>query len=393
MNQKYIITTAYYLAFILLGITISAEGNTLLKLAEYTSSAIAAISWIFFFGSLGYLAGSYISGKLFDRIDGHRLLGTALALAGAVSIFVPLARTLWVLILILFVLGFFKGVMDVGCNTLLIWLHKEQVNPFMNGLHAFFGVGAFLSPLLIAWILSTTGEIYWAYWIFSAAALPIALLIWFLPSPQPRTVPDHHKDLPFPIAPVALMVTCFILYVGMEVGYGNWIYTYAVKLKLATEITAYSIASAFWGSFTIGRLAGIWISTRLRSLTILIIDFVGCLISAFLIMVFPASPTMLWIGSILLGISLASIFPTLLALAEERVHITGTITGLFLVGGSLGSMVIPVLIGQAFDRVGATSMIWIVFASIVLNVVALFGFIKTPLNTPILAGDKSPLET
>jgi hypothetical protein len=40
MNQKYIITAAYYLAFILLGLTIAAEGPTLLQLAENTSSAL-----------------------------------------------------------------------------------------------------------------------------------------------------------------------------------------------------------------------------------------------------------------------------------------------------------------------------------------------------------------
>src|SRR6266498_3317691 len=62
MNQKHITTAAYYLAFILLGLTIAAEGPTLLKLAEHTSSALDQISFIFFFGSLGYLLGSYIGG-------------------------------------------------------------------------------------------------------------------------------------------------------------------------------------------------------------------------------------------------------------------------------------------------------------------------------------------
>ena len=58
MNQKHITTAAYYLAFILLGLTIAAEGPTLLKLAEHTSSALDQISSIFLFGSFGYLLGS-----------------------------------------------------------------------------------------------------------------------------------------------------------------------------------------------------------------------------------------------------------------------------------------------------------------------------------------------
>ena len=74
MKQKYITTAAYYIAFILLGLTIAAEGPTLLKLAEHTASELDQISSIFLFGSLGYLLGSYIGGRLYDRIPGHRFM-------------------------------------------------------------------------------------------------------------------------------------------------------------------------------------------------------------------------------------------------------------------------------------------------------------------------------
>ena len=35
-------------------------------------------------------------------------------------------------------------------NPLLVWVHGDEVGPAMNGLHFFFGVGAFLSPIIIA---------------------------------------------------------------------------------------------------------------------------------------------------------------------------------------------------------------------------------------------------
>lgn len=367
MTQKYTITAAYFLAFILLGLTIGVEGPALLTLAEHTSSTIGAISWTFFWGSLGYLFGSYFSGRLYDRLPGNRILALTLAIIAILIIFVPLANTLTALVIVVTVLGIVKGSLDVGCNTLLLWLHNEKVSPFMNGLHAFFGIGAFIAPLIMARVLAATGEIYWVYWSFAITALPIALFTWTLPSPQPRAVPEHHQDAPFPILPVAIMVTCFAVYVGMEVGYGNWIYAYAFKRGMGTEITANYLTSAFWGFFTLGRLLGIYISTRLKPLSILLIDFIGCILSVGLILLFRDSVAILWGGTILLGLSLASIFPTLLSLAEERIHITGTITGLFLVGGSLGSMAIPPGIGQAFERIGPNAMVWIVFVSILLN--------------------------
>ena len=379
-NQKLIVTSAYYLAFILLGLTISAEGPTLLKLSEHTSSTLGQISSIFLVGSFGYLTGSYISGHIYDRVPGHQFMAGILVMLGIVTALVPIATSLTVLLLIILILGLAKGALDVGCNTLLLWVHNEKVGPFMNGLHAFFGVGAFIAPLIVANVMKATNDIYWVYWSFAIAALPIAIFIWNLPSPPARATPEEHKATPLPVLPVAVMVLCFLLYVGAEAGYGNWIYTYAFKRNLGTEITANYLTSAFWGFFTVGRLLGILISTRAKPLTILTVDFIGCLASVGLILLFQDSATILWIGSILLGISLASIFPTFLTLAEERMHVTGSMTGWFLVGAGLGGMLMPWLIGQAFAQIGPGSMITIVLVSIALNVVALVSFTKVAVQ-------------
>jgi FHS family Na+ dependent glucose MFS transporter 1 len=376
MNQKHITTAAYYLAFILLGLTIAAEGPTLLKLAEHTSSTLDQISLIFFFGSLGYLLGSYLGGRIYDRVPGHRFMSIVLVLLGAIIVFVPIATSLWLLLVIVFLLGLTKGALDVGCNTLLLWVHNETVGPFMNGLHAFFGIGAFIAPLIVAQVISLTNDIYWVYWFFAIAALPIAAWIWRLPSPISRAVPSHHENTPFPILPVFLMLLCFVLYVGGEVGYGSWIYTYAFTLEFGTEVTSNYLVSAFWGFFTLGRLFGVWVSTRAKPMTILFFDFVGCLVSLGLILVFQESAIILWIGTILLGISQASIFPTFLNLAEERMHVTGTITGLFLVGAGVGGMILPWLIGQAFVQVGAGAMIGLIFINTILNLLILFLFAR-----------------
>ena len=380
MNQKHIVTTTYYLAFILLGLTVAAEGPTLLQLAENTASELDQISSIFIFGSFGYLSGSYIGGRLYDRIPGHQFMAGILVMLGITIALVPVATSLWALLLIILLLGLAKGALDVGCNTLLLWVHDDKVDPFMNGLHACFGVGAFVAPLIVARVITITGNIYWVYWIFAILAFPIAVFVWSLSSPSPRRTPDEHKDTPLPIVPVAIMVLCFVLYVGAEVGYGNWIYTYSFKLGLATEVEAALLTSAFWGSFSLGRLLAIWISTRVRPLTVLYADFTGCVVSVGLILLFKESSIVLWLGTILLGLSMASIFPTFLTLSEERMHVTGTMAGWFLVGGGIGGMILPWGIGQAFVRIGAGAMVVIVFTAVVLNLLALVIFMKTPVK-------------
>ncbi len=376
MNQKHITTAAYYVAFIFLGLTVAADGPTLLKLAEHTSSTLDQISSIFLFGSLGYLLGSFIGGRIYDRIPGHRFMSGVLVFLGIMIAWVPLAASRWVLFSIVLVLGFAKGALDVGCNTLLLWVHNETVGPYMNGLHAFFGLGSFIAPLIVAQVIAATGDIYWVFWFFSIAAFPLAIWIWNLPSPASRAVPAQHENAPFPVLPVIVMVLCFVLYVGGEAGYGGWIYTYAFTLKFGTEVTAAYLTSAFWGSFTLGRLFGIWTSTRAQPMTILTLDFVGCLLSLGLMLLFRESAVILWTGTILLGISQASIFPTFLTLAEERMHITGAIAGLFLVGAGMGGMILPWLIGQAFAKIGASAMIGLILADTFLNLLMLFLFVR-----------------
>lgn len=381
MNQKYSITAAYYLTFILLGLTIAAEGATLLQLAENTSSTIDEISLIFFFGSFGYLVGSYLSGKIYDRVPGHKFMTGVIAVLAPIIALVPLAANLWMLLGIVLLLGVAKGALDVGCNTLLLWVHREKAGPFLNGLHASFGLGAFIAPLIVQVVVSMTGNIQWVYWSSALLAVPIGIWIFNSPDPTARTTPDHHKGAPLPLAALVMMVLCFTFYVGAESGYGNFIKTYTVITGLGDESQANFLNSAFWGFFTLGRLLGVWVSTRIRALPLLYIDLAGCLGSALLVFFFQDSKTILWTGTILLGIFLASMFPAMLALSDERMHVTGSMAGWFLVGGSIGGMIVPWGIGQAVVRFGTGAMTGIVIACLLANLAALVAFTGTPIQT------------
>jgi FHS family Na+ dependent glucose MFS transporter 1 len=186
----------------------------------------------------------------------------------------------------------------------------------------------------------------------------------------------ENGNAPFPIVPVALLVLAFVVYVGAEVGFGNWVYTYALTLGLGTGITSAYLTSAFWGTFTLGRLLGIWISTRLRPATILIVDLLGCLASLGVILLWRDSATALWIGAIGLGLFMASIFPTILMLAGERMRITGAMTGWFLAGASIGGMILPWGIGQTFVRIDPVTMPILVLVSVVVNLLVLLLFLS-----------------
>lgn len=377
-----IATVAYYLAFIILGMTTAANGPSLLKLADHTSSGLDRISLIFIFGSLGYVTGSYFGGRAYDRFPGHKLMAMTLLVIAAASVIIPLSTTLSLLLLAMFLSGLASGILDVGCNTLLLWTHKEKSGPFMNGLHFFFGVGSLIAPLLLAQVLLRTNDIYWLFYSFAILSVPIMIWLWLLPEPSHNVHQDEQVSAAFPVVPVILIVILFLLYVGLELGFGNWIYTYALTLNLGTTVTAAYLTSLFWGSFTLGRLLGIWVSTRLRAHTTILIDLIGCAISTLIIMVWKESSPALWIGTFGLGLSMASIFPNIMMLAGERMQITGAITGWFLVGSGAGGMLVPWLLGQIFATTGPQLMTTVLLA-VTVGILAVLLIFTSQYKVPI----------
>ena len=66
-------TFSYYATYITLGGTMAIAGPALPWLARQTGSRLDQISLIFIATSLGYMIGSLLSGKAYDRLPGHRI--------------------------------------------------------------------------------------------------------------------------------------------------------------------------------------------------------------------------------------------------------------------------------------------------------------------------------
>lgn len=359
-NEKLARTISYYAAFVGLGLTTSALGPTLPTLAAHTNSQISDASILFSAGSLGYILGASLGGRLYNRPGGHMVMAVAAFTMVLTALMVPLAPLLWLLFVIMFVLGTGQSVVDVGANTLLVWTHRAAVGPYMNGLHFFFGVGAFVSPIIIAQIMLLTGGITWAYWTLALLMVPPAIFLLWLPSP---TVATHTRDedskpINYPLA--GLVALFLFLYVGAEVSYGGWIYTYTITLKLAPETTAAYLTSAFWGSLTLGRLFSIPIAIRFRPRTILNGALLGCLASAALVIIGGHSLPVVATATVGMGLFMAPVFPVTISLAERRMAITGQTTGWFFIGGSLGAMAVPWIIGQFFESAGPPAVMIII---------------------------------
>jgi MFS transporter, FHS family, Na+ dependent glucose transporter 1 len=353
-------TVGYFASFVTLGLMSASLGPSLPQFAANTHSELSQVSFLFSARSLGYLVGSWLGGRLYDRVRGNRLMGVLLIVMLASLAITPVVARLWLLTALLFVLGAGEGAVDVGGNILMMWTHGDKVAPFMNGLHFFYGLGAFLSPIIVAQVMLHTGGIQWAYWILALIALPVAIYQLSVPGPRhAKASVDGLHSGKTNYALVAWLGIVFVMYVGAEVSFGGWIYTYGLSMGMEKTLAAY-LTSTFWGALTLGRLLSVPFAARVKPRILIMADFIGCLASISLLIILNKSQAILWVGAFGAGLFMASIFPTMLTFAGQVVHINGQVTGLFLVASSIGSMVFPWLIGQLFNKVGESATMYVI---------------------------------
>ncbi|MEP6911667.1 MAG: MFS transporter [bacterium] len=362
--NTYRLTAVYFAAFVALGLTTGSLGPTLPSLSEQTQVGLSAISYVFTARSVGYLISSVRAGKFFDRRPGNPVMAAMLLTMSIMMALVPLASQLWLLLVAMFILGAAEAGLDVGANTLLGWVHGTRVAPFMNALHSSFGVGALIAPLIVAQTVLFKLPATYSYFVLALLLLPVAAFTLRLCGPVAATPEKHPEPAEANTRQVFLIAAFLFLYVGAEVGFAGWIFTYTIKLKLSSATTAAYLVSLFWGSLTLGRMLTIPVAAHFKLQTILVSSLAGSLLSLVVILVKPGSFAATLVGTTGLGFSMASIFPTTLSFAGNRMKMTGRVTGWFVFGASAGSMLIPLGIGQSFQAVGPRVVVFVTMVTL-----------------------------
>jgi FHS family Na+ dependent glucose MFS transporter 1 len=232
-------TLGYYGLFMGLGLHTAVMGPTLPALAEQTQTPLGHMGWLLLARAVGSTMGTTLGGRLFDRARGHPVLGMAQLADAVLLALVPIIHWFWLVLGMVAVKGFADGLVNTGANMLLVWMHGEHVGPYMHGLHFCFGLGACLAPLLVAQVIGVAGGYRWVYWTLAAVSLLVSLrLLTFSgnPRPAPHRVPGTNAPVGARLSdPRVISAALFLFcYVGAEVAFGDWIYTYAVALQLAS---------------------------------------------------------------------------------------------------------------------------------------------------------------
>ncbi|XP_041950578.1 sodium-dependent glucose transporter 1-like [Alosa sapidissima] len=247
----------------------------------------------------------------------------------------------------------------------------------MQALHFSFAAGAFVSPIIaklvfgkdhakaandtveasspladrVAQTLSSAlhisqGPMY-AYFVIGALILLISLAFFI---PYSCGTPSRDRSRSESGAPlvakqhttlVCLLAIFFFWYVGAEVAYGSFIFTYAKDYARMNQAEAAGLNSLFWGTFAATRGLAIFFAACMYPGTMILLNLVGCTLSSLLLTLFNTSSLALWSCTALYGASMATTFPSGLSWLEQYTAVTGRAAAVFVVGAALGEMVLP----------------------------------------------------
>ncbi|MFC6085483.1 MFS transporter [Sphaerisporangium aureirubrum] len=381
-----------YLAFILVGVNAGVGGVLLpAQIADYRVD-MATIGITFFFSGAGFLAGGATSGVLIQRFGMRALLLGATGLYVVAAFYTATRPPFWALVAVQLLVGYGTGVLESVLNVFLADL--PSATTLLNHLHAFFGVGALLGPLLAAWML---GFVAWpvVWLVLGLAGLPL-IVGFFLAYPRkagevrnqvPDIPPAEIHDTPAaPLGdavlvsapagapakprgglltaalrmPAVMLASIFLsVYVGLEVSVGNWGYTFLVQEHAQAHLIAGYTVSGYWLGLTAGRFLISPLAARagLSAMGMTFVCLAGVTAGVGLIWAAPAGAVAAT-GFVLLGFFLGPLFPTAMAvvpaLIESRLVPTaiGVINGLSVVGGAL----FPWMAGAIAEGVGVWTL-------------------------------------
>jgi fucose permease len=355
-NSKIGLILMAYIAFIALGMQEGLLGIAWPTMRVDFSIPLDSIGILLVASVIGYMTSSFMSGALVTRMGIGRLLLVSFALAGAAFIGYALAPSWWMLIIMSVFAGLGAGAIDAGLNTYVAANFGEGS---MQWLHASFGVGATFGPIIMTAALTAFNSWRPGYGVVGSVRIALAMCFVFtLPmwsrkttlseANEPKTITDYKTPMGQTLQQpsVWLSALMFFTYVGAEISLGTWIYSLLVEARGVDPTMAGIWTGSFWATFTLGRvLAGLY--ARRIGVHRLV---QGCLVIALvgtILLVWNPSSLANLLAVVLIGFSIAPIFPAMMSGTSRRVGESSAVNtiGIQMTATGLGTAVIPGLLG------------------------------------------------
>jgi len=319
---------------------------------------VGALGVLLIVGTAASVVSSVVTGQLMTRLPVSLFVtaGTAL-IAGALAL-EALASSLWVFAggCLLFGIGF--GAVNSGINT-----HAaHHFGPRdITWLHAGYGLGAMIGPLVVTAVISSGLSWRDAFWIFAAIQAVVACVLAGAGRTRHAGTQQKHGEP----APSVIIGTLAIVTVetGVETGAGVWGYLFLTEGRgLGPEAAGLAVA-AYWAMMFVGRALLGPVAERVGARVVLGWA-IGGVAAGTGLMVVPGSGLGTVAAMMVVGLAAAPIFPLLVLTTgthNENAATTTRVVGWQAAASSVGGAALPAGMGLAIDAFGVAVLAPLLF--------------------------------
>jgi hypothetical protein len=211
--QRVQLTFWYTASLVCLGLTMGAQGPAAIKVAEQCGFVtdlgivngtdlgldthdLDLMGVATSADALAGLFGCMIGAFLVERFEPwHMLHVCCMAWTGLAFIIWTQVYSFDGMLLVASMWGFVSVVPGQTTQAALTWMWKGEVGPYMNLLHAGFGLGSLIAPIVVSWDLAEHGNFHYAYVLIGVSNILICVPTLLYDSPRPNETETTDRGL------------------------------------------------------------------------------------------------------------------------------------------------------------------------------------------------------
>ncbi len=355
-----IVVITAYLIFIVLGFPDGMLGVAWPSMMDEFGLRNAQMGTMLLASTIGFLITSFNTGRLIRWFGIANLLVFSSLVRALGLLGIATAPQWMALVGAAFLFGVGSGAIDGGMNT--FFAMRVRSPRLMNWLHASFGLGATIGPILLTALFSLGAIWRWGYAIVAILQIVMGLFVfvrardWQMRDEEIDTQasPRRQSTLTTLARPIVWVnIAVFFFYAGIEVTAGNWSYSLFTESRGVSPELAGLLTGLYWGSFTAGRFFFGIVADRFAVIATIRVMAVTAILAALLLWWNPVN----WVGFaglLILGFALAPVFPLLMTATPARLGNAdaNNAIGFQVAAASFGIGVLPGLAGALADQIG-----------------------------------------
>lgn len=378
-----------YMMFLMFAMTTDAVGVIIPEIIREYDLTLSQAGLFHYAPMTAIAFAGIFLGFLADRLGRKNAIILGLGIFSVASYLFAIGSSFAYFLVLMVVTGIAIGVFKTAALALIgdISTSTREHTSTVNGVEAFFGVGAIIGPLFVTYLINQ--GVAWK-WLYVAAGVLCTILVitaFLVNYPKTKVTEEKPADIKGAIRmlknPYALLFSFgAFLYVSAEAAIYVWMPTYLIGYSgSAVFLFTYALA-IFFVLRAAGRFLGIWMMGHFNW-SMIMVFFSGAILVCFYCSIAYGKEVAVYLLP-LTGLFMSVIYPTInskgISCFPKNQH--GTVAGVILFFTAGGAAVGPLIMAVVSDHYGGDAKYGFIVATVFAGILFL-GFLYNLIAKPV----------